>query len=191
MRLGYVSPQHLFASHPLPQSTYREFARARPQRVADGYTEEDTTIEENLGPYQEQPDGFWFGKTFYDGEGTTGVGGIGFLSRAGRYQMTRIPELSGWSASALLVEKDTIWIGTVSNPEGATYSGGLLEYDRRARRTTVHPVNDVITAIARVEGALFVGTTQGIELFRSGERWRYRSEPDIGGRMTVFVERLK
>jgi hypothetical protein len=59
-----------FATHPLPQSTYQQFARARPQRVKDGYAEADTDISESVGPYQEEADRFWFGKIFYDGEGT-------------------------------------------------------------------------------------------------------------------------
>ena len=68
-----------FVAHPLPQSTYREFARARPKRVTDGYSEDATTIGESVGPYQEGDDGVWFGKTFYDGEGLSGVGGVGFV----------------------------------------------------------------------------------------------------------------
>lgn len=180
-----------FASHPLPQSTYQEFARARPKRVEDGYTEDTTTIEETVGPYQEEREGFWFGKTFYDGEGQTGVGGVGFVTRAGQYQMMRIPELADWSVSALLVEPDTVWIAAVNNPEGAPYSGGLIEYDRRSRRARVHPVADVITTMARADGALFLATTQGIDVLRGGAQLRYRSEPDINARTTVVIERLK
>ena len=144
-----------------------------------------------MGPYQKGDDGFWFGKTFYDGEGTSGVGGIGSVNAAGVYQMIRIPELFDWSVSALLVEPDTIWIARVVHPEGADHSGGLLEYNRRSRRVSVHPVPDVITSIVRAEGALFLGTTHGVYLFRDGARLRYRMEPDIDERMTVVVETLK
>lgn len=180
----------LFAARP-PQSTYLEFARARPKRAEDGYLEDSTRIDETVGPYQEDADGLWFGKTFYDGEGTSGVGGIGSVNTAGVYQMIRIPELFDWSVSGLLVEADTIWVARVTHSEGADHSGGLLEYNRHSRRARVHPVSDVITSIARVEGALFLGTTHGVYLFRSGARLRYRMEPDIEERMTVVVETLR
>jgi hypothetical protein len=180
----------LLAAGP-PQSTYLEFARARPKRVENGYSEDSTSIGEAVGPYQEDADRFWFGKTFYDGEGASGVGGIGSVNAAGVYQMIRIPELFDWSVSALLVESDTIWAARVAHPEGADHSGGLLEYNRTSQRATVHPVSDVITSIARAEGALFAGTTHGVYLFREGARLRYRMEPDIEGRMTVIVEMLR
>ena len=174
-----------------PQSTYLEFARARPQRVENGYSEDSTSIDEAVGPYQEGADGFWFGKTFYDGEGASGVGGIGSVNAAGVYQMLRIPELFDWSVSALLVEADTIWVARVAHPEAADQSGGLLRYNRRSRRARVHPVSDVITSIARADGALFLGTTHGVYLFRRGARFRYRMEPDIKGQLTVVVETLR
>jgi hypothetical protein len=181
----------LFVARPLPQSTYLEFARARPKRVEDGYVEDSTRINEAIGPYQQGADGFWFGKTFYDGEGVSGVGGIGSVNAAGVYQMIRIPELIDWSVSALLVEGDTIWVGRVAHPEAADSSGGLLEYNLRSRRARVHPMSDVIISIARAEGALFLGTTHGVYLFRGGARLRYRMEPDIKERMTVVVETLR
>ena len=180
----------LLAARP-PQSTYLEFARARPKRVENGYLEDSTSINETVGPYQEGPDGFWFGKTFYDGEGASGVGGIGSVNAAGVYQMIRIPELFDWSVSALLVEGDTIWAARVAHPEGGDRSGGLLEYNRSSHRARVHPVSDVITSIARAEDALFLGTTHGVYLFREDARLRYRMEPDIEGRMTVVVETLR
>jgi hypothetical protein len=65
--------------HPMPQSTYDEFARARPVRVTNGYTRDDTVLEEEPGPYQIAGSRIWFGKTFYDGEGTSGVGGLGYF----------------------------------------------------------------------------------------------------------------
>jgi hypothetical protein len=177
--------------HPLPQSTYQEFARARPDRVADGYSKDAANIDESVGPYQEERDGFWFGKTFYDGEGQTGVGGFGFLTAAGSYRMIPIPQLNDWSVSALLVEQDTAWIARTTYPEGAPYSGGLLEYNRHSRRARVHQIADVITSIVRVDGALFLATSNGVYVFRGGALTRYRMEPQLDERMTVVAERLK
>src|SRR5439155_5254981 len=35
----------------LPQSTYAEFARLRPQKVRNGYTKDQANIDEYIGPY--------------------------------------------------------------------------------------------------------------------------------------------
>jgi len=58
-RTGHGSVQYA-----LPQSTYDEFASARPGRVRDGYRRSGTTIDEHIGPWQIEGDRLWFGKTF-------------------------------------------------------------------------------------------------------------------------------
>ena len=129
-------------------------------------------------------------KAFYDGEGTTGVGGIGFLDSAGKYTFLRVPELFEWSLDSLLVEADAIWAGRVNHPEGADRSGGLLRYDRKTRQIRLHEVPDVIHAIARVGGATFLGTNHGLYVVNGNTRTRFRAEPDIDGRFVVVRESL-
>jgi hypothetical protein len=187
---GELSLPAAFKSRPLPQSTYQEFARARPDRVRNGYDAKGTTIEERFGSNQREGDRLWFGKTFYDGEGTTGVGAIGSLDRVGEYAFLRIPELLDWSVQGLLVEPDAIWTGRVSHGEGADRSGGLLRYDRKTRRVRLYDVPDVIHAIAHVGDAVFVGTGHGLYVIRNDTKTRYRVEPDITGRFTVVAENL-
>ena len=102
----------------LPKSTYEEFARARPGRVKDGYRPDVAAFEEVIGPYQIVGERFWFGKTFYDGEGMTGVGGFGYFDPEERkYVVFFLPEIAPWSASALLVEEKDVWLGLVGHPE--------------------------------------------------------------------------
>ena len=79
----------------------------------------------------------------------------------------------------------------VVRPEGASYSGGVLEYTRRTQQVQLHPVADVVTNIARVEGALFLGTTHGVYVLRGHTRRRFRMEPDINGRMIVVAETVR
>jgi hypothetical protein len=178
-----------FEAHPLPQSTYLEFARARPGRVRDGYGEKETAIKESVGAYQETAGRLWFGKVFYDGEGLTGVGAIGYLA-SGRYTLLRIPELFDWSVSGLLVEDDIVWAARVAGGEGATRSGGILRYDRKSQRVTVLDVPDAVHSIARVGDAVFADTNHGLYVIRGGTRTRFRAEPDIDGRFIVVRERL-
>ena len=178
------------AAHRLPQSTYRDFARARPGAVANGYSPDNTEIEERVGAFHLEGDRFWVAKTFYDGEGTTGVGGIGTVDAAGRYAFLRIPELFEWSVESLLIEPDAIWAGRVTHPEGADRSGGLLRYDRKTRRIRVYEVPDVIHAIVRVGGAIFLGTNHGLYVINGDTRTRFRAEPAIDGRFMVVRENL-
>jgi hypothetical protein len=63
---------------------------------------------------------YWVGKTFYDGEGTTGVGAIGYLDRAGRYTFLQIPDLFDWSVDSSVVEETVIWAGVLRIPKDPT-----------------------------------------------------------------------
>jgi len=128
---------------PLPQSTYDEFARARPERVRDGYSR-GANIDERIGAHQVLGDRMWFGKAFYDGEGTTGVGGIGYYDiRTKTFTMLSGPELANWSISALLVETNAVWAGLVRYPEGAELSGGLIRYDLPTGNVTRYSIPDI------------------------------------------------
>ncbi|MDA0207605.1 MAG: hypothetical protein O2795_19995 [Acidobacteria bacterium] len=116
--------------HP-PQADFKRFAAARPERVSNGYTEENSTFNETIGPYQFDAQRLWFGLTFYDGEGWTGVGALGaFDVQTRTFAMHYLPEMANWSVSALLVEPDAVWLGLVLNGEGPPYSGGLVRWDR-------------------------------------------------------------
>jgi hypothetical protein len=126
---------------PLPQSTYDQFAGARLQRVRDGYGR-GSTIDERVGGHQVVGEGIWFGKAFYDGEGISGVGDLGYFdTRSSQFTMFSIKELADWSVSALLVEGDAVWAGLVKYGEGTGGSGPLpyqdgWSYAARIRRTT-------------------------------------------------------
>jgi hypothetical protein len=180
----------LILTRPLPTSTYAEFARARPERVKQGY-DSQSFIGEGIGAYYALGDRVWVGKSFYDREGSSGVGAIGYVDASGVYTFLTIPDVVDWSVSSLWVEEDSIWAGLVSDGESAARSGGLLEYSRKTQRATVHTVPDVIHSIARVDGATFLGTSHGVYVIRNGQRTRYRMEPDITGRSVLIEESLQ
>jgi hypothetical protein len=167
---------------PLPQSAYDQFAKARPGRVRDGYSQDVTEIRERVGGYEVAGDRIWFGKSFYDGEGTTGVGGIGYYdTKTRRFSMLDIPQLADWSVSALLVEDDAIWIGRVAYLEDAARSGGLIRYDLSTRRVTEYTIPDIPWTMLRRNDALFTGTSNGLYVFRGGRFTRFRFEPNLDG----------
>jgi len=140
----------LLRNQSLPQSTYRDFARARPRRVRDGYVENATSIGEEIGAYQVVDGRVWLGKRFYDGEGSTGVGALGYFDIAQqKFVFLDIPEIVDWSVSAILVESQTVWAGLQNNPEGASRSGGLLRHDMKTSSIHIYPVEDLIQTIHR------------------------------------------
>ena len=169
----------------IPQSSQAELMRARGNEIRAHTTGVD--ISESAGPMQVIGNKVWFGKTFYDGEGSTGVGAIGAYDRTTK-QFTFIspPELAKWSVSALLVEGDTVWAGLVRRPEGAEYSGGLLRYDLATRKSSVIPVKEVILAILHAGDVLFLGSSIGAYVLRGGKRARYVLEPAMDGRYGIY-----
>jgi hypothetical protein len=178
--------------HPMPPSSYDEFARARPRRVADGYVRDGTILEEKPGPYQIVGSRIWFGKVFYDGEGTSGVGGLGYFdTTTSQYRFVQVPGLADWSVSAILIEPDAAWIGLVGYPEGEPYTGGLIRYEFRSRTTRKFAIEEVIHQIVRWQDRLYVATKNGAYLVQGGRLVkRYRVEPNIDNRFTIVSEDL-
>jgi len=167
----------------LPQSNWQAFARLRPQRVKDGYRESRVKIEEKIGPWQNVDRRIWFGKTFHDGEGYTGIGGLGhFDISLKKFTLLEIPELVDWSVSALLVEDEAIWAGLETYQEGAGTSGGLLRYDLKTKTSQVYLVEPSIRKIVRSGDAIVLGTINGIFVFKDGRFTWHRAEPGITGK---------
>jgi hypothetical protein len=148
---------------PLPQPTFEAFAKYRPRRVQDGYTRDIAHFETEVGPFQADGGRLWFGTWFYDGEGTTGVGGHGtFEIESGRWHVVYDRALAEWSSSAILVEPRAVWLGLMRQPEGAAYSGGLLRYDRDTRSMRRFNIPAIIHVIRRVGASLWLATDDGL-----------------------------
>jgi hypothetical protein len=176
---------------PLPQSTYDEFARARPQRVRNGYVR-GTKIEEEVVASFNSGNRVWFGKSFYDGEGISGVGAIGYFDRTtNKYTLLRIPEVVNSSVSYLVVEGELIWAGLVVHPEAADDSAGLLVHDMKTASTRIYPVTDVISKIVRGPDGLYVMTTNGLYVLKGQQLTRHRVEPDFNGKPAIYTEQLQ
>jgi hypothetical protein len=176
--------------HPMPQSSYDDFARARRSRVTDGYTRDGTVIEELPGPYQAVGPRIWFAKSFYDGEGHTGVGGLGYFdTETSQYGFVPVAGLSEWSGSAILIEKEAAFIGLVDHPEGEPYSGGLLKYDFTSRTSKTFPIDEVIQQIVRWNDRIYVATANGAyQINPDGSMVRFRVEPNIDNRFILLTE---
>ena len=162
--------------HKLPQSTIEELTRSRPGS-------EGRKAAESIGPYRIMDGRFWFGKTFYDGEGMTGVGGVGYFDAEQQsFVVFSRPEIAPWSTSALLVENGVVWAGLIRRPEGGVYSGGLLRFEPVSGEAYKYEIPEVVLAIERWKDNLFLGTNNGLYRLRDNDKWqRFVIEPALRG----------
>jgi hypothetical protein len=154
--------------------------------VRDGYRRDGTTIEEKIGPWQVEGDRLWFGKTFYDGEGNTGVGGFGYFdSSEKKYKIYSPREIAGWSVAAILVEPDTIWLGLIGNGEYRDCAGGLMAFDRKTQQIERFDLPDVVASIARAGEHLVIATAFGPAVLDNGRLGRFFVDKTSDGRLYV------
>ena len=177
--------------HGMPTPTFETFAKLRPQRVKEGYTREHTRLETEIGPSQLEGRRIWFGTTFYDGEGTSGVGGIGsFDLDTRRWQLVHPRAVVDWSSSAILVEPDAVWIGLVRNTEGSGPSRGLVRWDRASGDTRRVAIASGITVIRRFGGRLYAGTRDGLFIVDGAKLTHVTLVPQRGGGLRAVTSAL-
>jgi len=170
----------------LPRTTYEQFAAARPRRVRDGYRREGTEIEESIGPWQREDGKIWFGKTFYDGEGSTGVGGFGYFDeKEKKLQLFHPTEIADWSVSALDVTPDAVWMALVNNGEYGGSSGGLLRYDRHTSAARRFPLPDIALRLGDMNGKTLAATDFGFAVVEDDQITRFFVDQTTDGRWRV------
>lgn len=146
----------------------------------------------DIGPFVLSNGKIWFVSTFYDGEGVSGVGAIGTFDIAARkYHMRYLPDIVGWSGSAIRLEGDGLWIGLVHRPEGADFGGGLLGYNIKTGSTTKYPFRDVINTIDRLGDALYCGTSDGVYVLRDRKLTQLRFEPNEQGKLIMKTREVR
>jgi hypothetical protein len=179
--------------YPVPTpdvATWRRLRRAVIE--AFGWRPEAMYIHNHIGPFAREEDRLWFAGTFYDGEGHSGVGNLGWFDlRTRSYHVWYPPELAPWSATALLVEKESIWIGLAERPEGAPRSGGIVRYDRATGQFSRVDIPAVVHCIDRFGDALYVGTSGAIYVLRDDVVSVLSVEPVAPRRWDLVVRRLE
>lgn len=164
--------------YPLPQTDYKVFVKVR----ADEFKLNPDflfTLSEEIGPFQLVDDRLWFGKTFYNGEGISGVGGIGYFDPVERkFHIFSGPEIAAWSVDSMLVDSTFVWASLSSLHEGGVLGGGVVRFNRSTHQFDrvskiggrLHRLNDdvtlaiggVLTVIReRREESYFVDQTSG------------------------------
>ena len=172
--------------YPLPQSTYDDFAKARPKRAKDGYVREGTTIEETIGSVQPEGDKLLFGKTFYDGEGNSGLGGFGYFDATDRqYHLFALPEVVDFSISPILVKPDAIWMGAYWACEYGCPPGTILRYDRRGQTMRRYDLPDVVNGFVASGDRLLAYTNFGFAVIEGDQTRRYFIDRTADGRLRM------
>jgi len=156
--------------YPLAQTDTQTWQKVRPDDTKGYLHPDQAEMSEQIGPHQVEGGRFWFGKTFYNSEGFTGVGGFGYFDGAtASYRLFAPPEIAAWSVSAILVEPDCVWLAIERRGEYGNYPGGLLRWDRGTQAVQRWDMPWIATGIARSGDAIYIGTTDGIAALR-GDR---------------------
>ena len=168
------------ASYPVPVPSIELHRRMRVKDQAP------IEIENDIGPFELRRSTLWFANRFYDGEGVSGVGAIGsFDLNTRKYKMRYLPEIVGWSASALRIIGDELWVGLMRQPEGSAYGAGLLRYNLVTGAVHLFEIKDYISTIDQLGDAIYCGTENGLSRIRNGVVTHYPFEPDRTGRIAM------
>jgi hypothetical protein len=161
--------------YPLPQSTFAQYAKLRPEDLPAGQYITGYQRQEFIGPYQIEDGRLWFGNNFYDSEGMRGVGAFGYFDTTSRkYTLFSPPEVVQCEISAILVESDTIWLGLDTFGEDISKGPcGLVRWNRETHKIEKFHVEFLIDSIRREDDALRLQTPDGYALFRDGKFRRF------------------
>ena len=171
----------------LPQSELKTWQLARQDDIANGIPADQPLISEEIGPHQLEGNLLWFGKTFYNGEGRTGVGGFGYFDAATRsYRLYSPSQIHRWSVSAMRVEPDFVWLGLYHFGEyGGDPADLFLRWDRKTEEVRRFKVRSFINQISRHHDALYLSGFQGIDVLRDGQIQSYFVDRTASGRYQI------
>lgn len=155
----------------LRQSSLAEFRRARPREASQGLLK----LEELVEAWQRLDGRIWWAKGFYDGEGWRGVGGFGYFDEwTGERRSYSPPELVDWSVGAMLVERDSVWLGLVGHGEWGDYGGGVWRFDRiREEMERVSGRGMIVREMQRVGAEIVMATEWGAMVWDGAQLRRY------------------
>ena len=150
-------------NHNLPQTSPEKLVRVRPSEKNS--LEVGGIIEEAIGPYRLVGSRLWFGKTFYDSESVTGVGGLGFFDTArGDFEILSSPEISDWSVSAMAIDGSVAWAALEHRGEWGNSAGGLLRMDSGTEQVDTYPVPFVVSEVKVFADRLYLASRDGVSI---------------------------
>lgn len=146
--------------------------------------------DESIGPHQVVGDTLWFGKAFYDSEGSSGVGGFGSFDPVTReFRMLAPAELLDWSVEAMHVADDAVWMSLASHQEYDDGNGGLLRYDRATGALRHVALPFIGRHLTRVGDVVLVATEIGLTIVSGNDVRHWFIDVLRDGRLRL-IERL-
>lgn len=144
-------------------------------------------IAQQIGACHRSDDVIWFGISFYEGEGATGVGGVGRYDLQTKQMEIRRPvKLRGVSVNHILAEGSRLWAGTTARGEcvGQPATEGLVIYDWEADRTLDLGQHEgmcgfVVHGLERIGDDVWVASDLGLSVGRkpmhpaTSRRWEH------------------
>ncbi|GEM_PF-1210201 len=185
------------ASFLLPQSSCEKYVQARQEAMRRSFPAipADRTfcggsgpeILETIGAWEIAADGrLWFGKSFYDAEGSVGVGGFGYFDPGDReFHIFSPPEVRDWSVSALRVGPDAVWLALMHRGEYGDSPGGLLRWDRSTHAVHAYSVPSIVHDIALSGTKIYLAAANGIFVLENNRLQQYIVDLRPDGRYEV------
>ncbi|MFN7982327.1 MAG: hypothetical protein U0Q11_10755 [Vicinamibacterales bacterium] len=167
----------------LPQTDYKVFVKVR----ADEFKRNPGfpfTLAEEIGPFQLVDDQLWFGKTFYNGEGVSGVGGLGYFDPVERkFHIFSGPEIAAWSVHSLVVEPQSVWASLIATHEGGFAGGGVVRFSRATQR--FERVSDLGGRLLRLNDDVMLAVGGALTVIREGRTDSYFVDRTSGGQPRI------
>ncbi|GMW00563.1 MAG: hypothetical protein AMXMBFR84_17000 [Candidatus Hydrogenedentota bacterium] len=178
--------------HELPPPEYSLLETKRPQYTAvarPGKKEYRYTIQCDIGAYAVYGNEVIFGTSFYDGEGTTGIGALGYFNLDTKtYRVDYLDELIPYSTTAIHVDRDAIWLGTANRPEGEDVSAGLWRIDRKSNHAQHVNVPKVISKIDSTDHGMVLSTKDGLYHLTGTQLTRISVTTTLDGKLEVYTQ---
>jgi len=122
-----------------------------------------------IGPYLIENGEVVFGISFYDGEGSTGLGGIGFYDLIKKtYNINYIKEIADKSIGKMFFYKNELWSTLYQGGEGADYHYGVMKYNIDSEKYQVYDIPGKVDVIISWKDFVFVNTSKGFYQINDG-----------------------
>ena len=140
-----------------------------------------------IGPWHVEGGRFWFGRTFYAGEGYSGTGGFGYFDVATRrFETFSSREFTTPAASAIHVQPDAVWVALVTHGEYGHYGEGVIRYDRQLRTYQRFDIGaEVGNKFIELGERLLLTTDHNLLIFHNGEVTGYTVDKTTDGRLRM------
>lgn len=142
----------------------------------------DNDIDQDYGACARRDGSIWFGISYYEGEGSTGTGGIGrYDQKTGRTEIRRPEVFRGSSITQLIYDGEYLWLGTAGNYEctGTPPTLGLVRYDWKTGRALTFldgddgPCGLLVNGFVQLGDDLWIATDLGLSNWnRKTSKWR-------------------